>query len=46
MKVISNSSVLIGLSDIGRLEFLRRRFSEGVIVPDVVYEYALKQAGE
>lgn len=37
MKVVSNSSILIGLSAIGRLELLRRRFPEGVIVPDAVY---------
>jgi len=38
MKVISNSSILIGLSAIGRLELLHRRFSEGVIVPDAVWQ--------
>jgi uncharacterized protein len=37
MKVISNSSVLIALSGIGRLEILRQRFPEGVIVPDAVW---------
>jgi predicted nucleic acid-binding protein len=38
MKVISNSSILIGLSAIGRLELLHQRFSEGVIVPDAVWK--------
>jgi uncharacterized protein len=38
MKVVSNSSILIGLSAIGRLELLRRRFPEGVIVPDAVWQ--------
>lgn len=38
MKVISNSSVLIGLSGIGRLELLRQRFPNGVIVPDAVWK--------
>ena len=38
MKVISNSSILIGLSAIGRLELLHRRFPEGVIVPDAVWQ--------
>ena len=38
MKVISNSSVLIGLSGIGRLELLHHRFPEGVIIPDAVWK--------
>lgn len=38
MKVISNSSILIGLSAIGHLELLHRRFPEGVIVPDAVWQ--------
>jgi len=38
MKVTSNSSILIGLSAIGRLELLHRRFPEGVIVPDAVWK--------
>lgn len=37
MKVICNSSVLIGLSGVDRLELLYRRFPEGVIVPDEVW---------
>lgn len=37
MKVISNSSVLIGLSSIRRLELLERRFPEGVIIPEAVW---------
>ena len=37
MKVISNSSVLIALSGIDRLELLQRRFPEGVIIPDAVW---------
>jgi len=37
VKVICNSSILIGLSGIDRLELLHRRFSEGVIVPDAVW---------
>ena len=37
MKVVSNSSILIGLSAIGRLELLYRRFPEGIIVPDAVW---------
>lgn len=37
MKVISNSSVLIALSGIRRLELLERRFPEGLIIPDAVW---------
>jgi uncharacterized protein len=37
MIVISNSSVLIALSSIGKLELLEQRFPEGVIVPDAVW---------
>jgi hypothetical protein len=37
MKVISNSSVLIALSGIGRLGLLHYRFPEGVTVPDAVW---------
>jgi predicted nucleic acid-binding protein len=37
MKVICNSSVLIALSSIRRLELLEQRFPEGVIIPDAVW---------
>jgi predicted nucleic acid-binding protein len=37
MKAISNSSILIALSGIGRLELLLQRFPEGVIVPEAVW---------
>jgi len=38
MKAISNSSVLIGLSSIGRLSILHKRFPQGIIVPEAVWE--------
>jgi predicted nucleic acid-binding protein len=38
MKVISNSSILIALSGIGRLELLHQRFPEGVTIPDAVWK--------
>ena len=38
MKAISNSSVLIGLSSIGRLNILHNRFPQGIIVPGAVWE--------
>jgi predicted nucleic acid-binding protein len=37
MMIVSNSSVLIALSGIGRLEILLRRFPEGIIVPEAVW---------
>lgn len=38
MKVVSNSSILIALSAIGRLDLLREKFAQGVIIPDAVWE--------
>ena len=37
MKVVSNTSVLIGLSTIGQLCLLRAVFPEGVLIPDAVW---------
>lgn len=37
MKVVSNSSILIGLSSIGRLDILHQRFPMGIIVPRAVW---------
>jgi len=37
VKVIANSSVLIGLSSIGRLAILPQRFPDGVIIPEAVW---------
>jgi len=37
MNVVSNTSVLIGLSTIGQLDILRARFPEGVLVPEAVW---------
>lgn len=38
MKAVANSSVLIALSAIGQLDLLARRFSEGIIVPQAVWQ--------
>jgi uncharacterized protein len=38
MKVVSNSSVLIALSAIGRLELLLKKFTQGIIIPGAVWE--------
>jgi uncharacterized protein len=38
MKVVSNSSVLIALSAIGRLELLPKKFTQGIIIPGAVWE--------
>ncbi|MEW6104456.1 MAG: DUF3368 domain-containing protein [bacterium] len=37
MKVVANSSVLIGLSMIGRFEVLKRLY-EAILIPDAVYQ--------
>lgn len=38
MIVVSNSSVLIALSAIGRLELLPKKFTRGIIIPGAVWE--------
>lgn len=42
MKIISNSSVLIALSGIDRLDILHQRFPEGVIIPDAVWREVIE----
>jgi len=37
LKTVSNSSVLISLSTIGRLFLLTKRFPDGIIVPEAVW---------
>jgi predicted nucleic acid-binding protein len=37
VKAVANSSVLIGLSAIGQLSLLSRRFPEGILVPTAVW---------
>lgn len=36
MKTVSNASVLIGLSSIGKLSLLRERFPQGILIPEAV----------
>jgi len=36
VKIVSNSSVLIGLSSIGKLNLLRETFPQGILVPEAV----------
>ena len=36
MKTVSNASVLIGLSSIGKLNLLRERFPQGILIPEAV----------
>lgn len=38
MKAVSNSSVLISLSTIGKLRLLHKRFPDGIIIPKTVRE--------
>jgi predicted nucleic acid-binding protein len=37
LKAVANSSVLIGLSTIGQISLLSRRFPEGILVPAAVW---------
>ena len=46
MKAISNASVLIGLSSIGRLLLLPERFPEGIVVPEAVWREVVLEGGE
>ena len=46
MKAVSNSSVLIGLSSIGRLPLLKHRFPEGVLIPEAVWHEVVESGGE
>jgi hypothetical protein len=36
VKIVSNASVLIGLSSIGKLSLLRERFPSGILIPEAV----------
>lgn len=38
MKVISNSSILIGLSSIAKLDLLHKRFPQGISIPEAVWQ--------
>ena len=46
MKVISNASVLIGLSSIGMLSLLRERFPEAILVPEAVWREVVDEGAE
>ncbi len=46
MKAVSDSSVLIGLSSIGRLSILKSRFTHGVLVPDAVWREVVESGGD
>lgn len=46
MKVISNTSVLIGLSSIGMLFLLREWFPEGILVPEAVWREVVDEGAE
>lgn len=43
MKPVSNASVLIGLSSIGMLGLLQKRFPEGILIPSAVYREVVNQ---
>lgn len=46
MKVVSNASVLISLSAIGKLVLLHERFPEGVLAPEAVWREVVQEGGE
>lgn len=46
MKVVSNTSVLIGLSSIGLLQLLRDRFPEGILIPEAVWREVVVEGGD
>ena len=46
MRVVSNASVLIGLSSIGMLFLLRERFPEGIFVPEAVWREVVDEGGD
>lgn len=43
MKVVANSSVLIGWSAIERLNLLKQRFPEGLLVPEAVWREVVQE---
>jgi len=46
LKVISNASVLIGLSSIGMLLLVRERFPEGILLPEAVWREVVDEGTE
>ena len=45
MKVVSNASVLIGLSSIGKLFLVRERFPQGIWIPEAVRREVIDEGG-
>jgi predicted nucleic acid-binding protein len=43
MTVVADASVLIGLSSIGHLSLLHRRFPKGVLIPQAVWREVVEQ---
>ncbi|MDH7486383.1 MAG: hypothetical protein QHJ81_08940 [Anaerolineae bacterium] len=46
MKVVANSSVLIALSTIGQLLLLKRRFPQGILIPEAVWHEVVEAGGD
>ena len=46
MKVVSDSSVLIGLSSIGKLALLHDKYPDGVFIPLAVWTEVVEQGGK
>jgi len=43
LKAVSNSSVHIGLSFIGKLSLLQKRFPSGIIIPEAVWKEVVEE---
>jgi predicted nucleic acid-binding protein len=46
MSIVADASVLIGLSSIGQLALLRKRFPDGVLIPPAVWREVVEQGRE
>ena len=46
MPIVADASILIGLSSIGELTLLYKRFSDGVLIPPAVWREVVEQGGE
>lgn len=46
MAVVADASVLIGLSSIGQLALLQKRFPDGVLIPPAVWREVVEQGAE
>jgi predicted nucleic acid-binding protein len=45
LRVVCNSSIVIGLSAIGQLDLLPKRFPEGIVLPSAVWREVVQEGG-